>query len=105
MEMRKGEVWWARLRPTSGRRPVVLLSRDEAYAVRTSVAVAPVTTTIRGIPVEVPLGREDGLPKDCAVNLDSILTIPKSYLESRITRLSEQKRSAIHEAIKFALNL
>ena len=103
--MKRGEVWWARLKPPAGRRPVVLLSRDEAYLVRTAVTVAPVMTTVRGIAVEVSLGLEDGLPKPCAVNCDSMLTIPKFYLESRIARLSEQKMEEIHKAIRFALDI
>ena len=70
--MRRCEVWWADLPLPAGRRPVVLLSRDEAYAVRAQVTVAPVTTNRRRIPVEVDLGPEDGLPKMCVVNLDSL---------------------------------
>jgi mRNA interferase MazF len=103
--LRKGEVWWAKLKPPAGRRPVVLLSRNEAYAVRTAVTVAPLTTTVRGIAVEVSLGLEDGLPRPCAVNCDSLLTIPKAYLESRIARLTEQKIEEIHRAIRFALDM
>jgi mRNA interferase MazF len=103
--MKKGEVWWAKLKPPAGRRPVVLLSRDEAYSVRTAVTVAPVTTTVRGIAVEVPLDREDGLPRPRAVNCDSMLTIPKACLESRISRLPERKMEAIHKAIRFALDM
>lgn len=52
--MKRGEVWWADLPPPAGRRPVVLLSRDEAYAIRALVIVAPVTTRVRSIPAEVP---------------------------------------------------
>jgi mRNA interferase MazF len=74
--MRRGEVWWAELPPPAGRRPVVLLSRDEAYSVRELVTIAPVTSRIRGIPTEVRLGPEDGLPKPCVINLDTITTIP-----------------------------
>jgi mRNA interferase MazF len=59
--MRRGEVWWADLPAPAGRRPVVLLTRDAAYDTRASVSIAPVTRTIRDIPVEVPLGPEDGL--------------------------------------------
>jgi len=62
---------------------VALLSRDEAYLVRDLVTVAPVTTRIRGIPVEVRLGIEDGLPNSCVVNLDTITTIPKRSLSER----------------------
>ncbi len=76
--MRRGEVWWAELPQPIGRRPVLLLSRDVAYSVRTSVTVAVITRTIRNIPVEVLLAQEDGMPTDCVVNLDNILTVPKS---------------------------
>ncbi len=103
--MRRGEVWWAELPQPIGRRPVVLLSRDAAYRVRTSVTVGMVTRTIRAIPVEVPLGTEDGMPQDCVVNLDDILTIPKLRLAERITTLSPQKITAIARAIIFALDL
>jgi mRNA interferase MazF len=105
LDLRKGEVWWAKLKPPAGRRPVVLLSRNEAYPVRTAVTVAPVTTTVRGITVEASLGPEDGLPRPCAVNCDLILTIPKVYLESRIARLSERKIAEIHKAVRFALDM
>jgi len=103
--LKKGEVWWARLKPPAGRRPVVLLSRDEAYPVRTAVTVAPVTTTVRGIAVEVPVGPEEGLPRRGVVNCDSMLTIPKAYLESRIARLSQRKIGEIHKAVRFALDI
>jgi mRNA interferase MazF len=103
--MRRGEIWWAELSPPIGRRPVLLLSRDTAYRVRTSVTIAIVTRTIRNIPVEVPLGLEDGMPPLCAVNLDNILTIPKSKLTERITTLSADKLTAVTKAIIFALDL
>ncbi len=103
--MRRGEVWWAQLPPPVGRRPVLLLSRDRAYRVRTAVTVAPVTKTIRGIPVEVPLGLEDGMPEACVVNLDSILTIPKASVKERISALSADRMAAIALAAKFALDL
>ena len=103
--MRRGEVWWAELPLPVGRRPVVLLSRDEAYAVRNAVTVAEITSTIRGIPVEVELGSEDGLPKKCVVNLDTIVTIRKDFLIERIALLRDEKIDQIDSAIKFALSL
>jgi mRNA interferase MazF len=101
----RGEVWWAELPPPAGRRPVLLLSRNRAYQVRASVTVAPITRTVRGIPVEVPLTLADGLPAACAVNLDDILTIPKTFLRDRITKLSDEKLLAVAAAISFALDL
>ena len=103
--MRRGEVWWADLPLPIGRRPVVLLSRDEAYAVRNAVTVAEITSTIRGIPVEVELGREDGLPKKCVINLDTIVTIRKDLLIERIAILRDEKIEQIDAAIKFALSV
>jgi len=103
--MRKGEIWWANLPLPVGRRPVVLLSRNEAYAVRNAVTVAEVTSTIRGIPVEVPLGPEDGLPKKCVANLDTLATIRKELLVSRISALDAEKINLIDESIRFALDL
>jgi mRNA interferase MazF len=103
--VRRGEVWWASLPSPVGRRPVVLLSRDEAYNVRASVTVAEVTTKARGIPVEVALGPEDGLPRACVVNLDTIVTIRKEILVERIAALSKANMELIDKAAKFALAL
>ena len=103
--MRRGEVWWAHLPRPIGRRPVVLLSRDAAYRVRTAVTVAPVTRTVRDIPVEVPLDRADGLPTRCVVNLDDTTTIPKTLVTERISALSVERMREIDEAVRFALDL
>jgi mRNA interferase MazF len=103
--MKRGEVWWANVSRPVGRRPVVLLSRDAAYAVRESVTVAPVTRTVHKIPVEVPLGQADGLPTECVVNLDGILTISKKDLDRVVTTLKPEKMALVDQAIKFALNL
>ncbi len=103
--MKRGEVWWADLPQPYGRRPVVLLTRDEAYRFRTSVTVAEITSTIRQIPVEVLLTQEDGLSKACVANLDTIMTIRKNLLKEQICLLSPQKMDDIDSAIKFALAL
>jgi mRNA interferase MazF len=103
--LRRCEIWWADLTPPAGRRPVLLLSRDEAYAVRTQVTVAPITTRIRRIPVEVDLGPDDGLPRECVVNLDSLVTIPKADLIESIGLLSPQKIRQVEAALRFALGL
>jgi mRNA interferase MazF len=101
--MRRGEVWWAELPKPVGRRPVVLVSRDEAYTVRALISVVPVTTRIRGIPVEVPLGREEGLPKRCVANADTITTIPKATLAEYAGVLTPEKVGALNASIRFAL--
>ena len=103
--MRRGEVWWAELPPPAGRRPVVLLSRDEAYAVRDYVMLSPLTRRSRGLRTEVSLGPADGLPGPSVVNLDVIITEPKRQLRERIATLSSEKLQAVEAAIRFALGL
>ena len=103
--MRRGEIWWADLPRPAGRRPVVLLSRNEAYAVRELVIVAPLTTRIRRVPTEVALGRSDGLPRRCAVNLDTITTVPKQTLTQRLATLAPEKLAAVERALRFAVGL
>ncbi len=103
--MLRGEVWWANLPAPTGKRPVVLISRQRAIQVREAVTVAQVTTVIRNIPSEVPLGKEDGLPKSCVVNCDVLQTVPKSLLSNRIAHLSSEKRDQLDEALRFSLGL
>ena len=103
--MKRGEIWWAELPKPAGRRPVILLSRDEAYEIRRLVTVAPVTTRVRGIPVEVALGPKDGMPRECVINFDTVTTIPKDALRERLTVLSRAKMTAVEGALKFALGL
>ncbi|MBI2917659.1 MAG: type II toxin-antitoxin system PemK/MazF family toxin [Chloroflexi bacterium] len=103
--MRRGELWWANLAPPSGRRPVLLLSRDDAYAVRSLIMVTQVTTRIRDIPAEVRLGREDGLSRPSVANLDTIITINKNRLDTRIGMLDPKKLEAVDAAIHYALGM
>jgi len=67
--------------------------------------VAPLTKRIRGIPSEVSLGDEDGVPRPCVVNLDTIITIGKASLRERLTALSGEKLKAVEQALHFSLGL
>ena len=78
--------------------------RGTAFS-RRVVTVAPITTRIRNIPVEVRLGPEDGLPKACGINLDSIVTIAKSHLKARLIAVSDEKIVEAEQALRFALAL
>jgi len=101
----RGEIWWAKMPEPAGRRPVVLVSRNAAYAIRTSVTVVEVSTRIRGIASEVRLGKRDGLPRPCVANADNLVTIPKSWLESMLTVLAGDKLTALEDALRFSLGL
>lgn len=73
--------------------------------VRHYVTVAPLTTRRRGIPVEVVLDRADGLPRACVANLDSVQTIAKARLSSRLTTLHRARVLEVNRALKFGLGL
>jgi mRNA interferase MazF len=105
MVMQRGEIWWAELELPDGRRPVLLLSRDESYRSRELILAARITTRIRNIRSEVILTENDGVPKLCVVNLDVIQTISKNLLIERITSLSPEKLQAVETAIHFSMGL
>jgi mRNA interferase MazF len=100
--VKRGEIWWARIDKD---RPVLLLSRNEAYDMRAMVIVAPATTTVRGFSLEVKLGRREGLPRDCVVNCDWLVTVAKADLFERAGALSAAKLRQVDSALRFALGL
>ena len=81
------------------------MSRDSAYRMRGAVTVVPVTRTIRNIPVEVLLYKDEGLSSRSVINVDDITTIPKSLIKGRIAVLSAERMQQIEDAIRFALDL
>ena len=103
--MKRGEVRWYRFKSPDKKRPVVILTRDSILEYLSDVTVAPVTSTIRDIPSEVFLLKQDGMPNDCAINCDHIQTVSKSKIGALITTLSNEKLGKIRNAICFALNL
>lgn len=104
--MRRGEIYWARLPAPVGRRPVLLVTRTAAIAVRTAVTVAPITRTIRGISSELPLGRHHGLRGRSVAGCDSLQTIPKDVLGPHpVGALSPDELAALDRALRFALGI
>jgi len=101
--MRRGEVRWYRFSRPDKKRPVVVLTRDSAIEFLGEVTVAPITSTIRDIPTEVLLTKADGMPRDCAVNLDHIQTVSKSRVGSLITTISAKKMLEVRSALLFAM--
>ena len=101
--MRRGEVRWYKFPQPNKRRPVVILTRDSALEFLGEVTVAPITTTIRGIPTEVSLTKADGMPRDCVINLDHIQTVSQGRIGPLITKLSAEKMFPLRAALLFAL--
>ena len=101
--MRRGEVRWYTFAQPDKRRPVVILTREVVLDYLGEVIVAPVTSTIRDIPSEVLLSRLDGMPRDCAINLDHVQTVSKGRIGALITTLSSAKMQDLRHALLFAL--
>lgn len=103
--MKRGEVRWYKFKHPDKKRPVVVLTRNSVLEYLGEVTVAPITSTIRDIPSEVLLSRQDGMHTDCAINCDHLQTVSKSNVGSLITTLSKTKINEIRSAIGFALDL
>jgi len=102
--MRQFDIMWANLPAPIGRRPVVLLTRTSGYAYLNKVLIAEVTSTVRSIPQEVPLGKHKGVPHASVVNLDNIHVIPKSLLGERLGTISSARHGEVKRALGYALD-
>jgi mRNA interferase MazF len=96
-------VRWYRFASPDKRRPVVILTRDSVIDYLGEVTIAPVTSTIRDIPSEVVLSQSDGLPRDCAANLDHVQTVSKAKIGPLISTLGPQRLREVRAALLFAL--
>lgn len=100
---RRGELWWCEL-PETGRRPVVVLSRDVAIPRLGRALVAPCTTTIRRLPSEVVLEPGvDPVPRLSAINLDSIESVSLGVLVARLGRLGDERMREVCDALSVAV--
>lgn len=100
--MSRGEVFWAE-HPDWGRRPAVVMTWDEAIGALNEVFVVLATTTIRDLPTEVRQGPEDGMPRECVLNLDHVDTVAKGFFGERITTLSAEKLHSVCRALDVAI--
>jgi len=103
--MKRGEVRWYKFQPPDKKRPVLILTRDSVLEYLGEVTIAPLTSTIRDIPSEVLLTRQDGVRKDCAVNCDHIQTVSKGKVGALVTTLAPEKLVQVRDAIRFALDI
>jgi len=84
-------------------RPVLVLTRDSAIPPLATVTVAPITSTIRGVPTEVALDEDDGMKAACAVNLHNAITVPQQRLGKRVAQLGASRMSQVCAALRFSL--
>ena len=99
--VRRGEVWLADLDKT---RPVVVLTRDPLGRLLHSVIIAPVTSTIRGLSTEVPLGRDDGIRHPSVANLDNVQLLSRDRFRRRIGRAQPTTMMALCTALSVAVD-
>ena len=99
----RGDVRLYQFAPPDKNRPVVVLTRDSAIAYLSTVTVAPITSTIRGVPSEVVLSEEDGMKAPCAVNLHNAVTVSQQRLGRRVARIGSLRMSEVCTALRFSL--
>ncbi len=100
--VRRGDICWVSLPDGEKRRPALVLTRDEAIPAMKRVVIAYLTTTIRGIPIEVRLDSGDGVPRECAVNFDNLRTVSCSLLSEPITTLPGARMHEVCRALAIA---
>ncbi len=101
--MQRGEVRWYKFSKPDKNRLVVILTRNSVIEYLGEVTIAPVTSTIRDIPSEVLLTKEEGMPAHSVINLDHLQTVSKGKIGPLITTLSRQKMLQVRSALLFAL--
>jgi mRNA interferase MazF len=99
----RGEIHLYRFAPPDKQRPVLVLTRDSAIGHLTTVTVAPITSTIRGVPSEVVLDVSDGMKRPCAVNLHHAVTVARARLGRRVASLSTERMREVCAALRFSL--
>ncbi len=99
----RGDVRLYSFAPPDKNRPVLVLTRSSAIAYLSTVTIAPITSTIRGVPSEVLLSEEDGMKGSCAVNLHNTITVFQDRLGKRVAQLSSLRMNAICAALRFSL--
>jgi mRNA interferase MazF len=82
---------------------VLVLTRSSAIPYLSRATVAPITSTIRGVPSEVALGPEDGMKQPCAVNLHNLMTVSQANLGRRVAELEPRRMREVCAALAFAL--
>ncbi|MFP4035449.1 MAG: type II toxin-antitoxin system PemK/MazF family toxin [Desulfovermiculus sp.] len=75
--MKRGEIRWYKFNKPDKKRPVLILTRNSVIEYLNEITIAPITSTVRDIPSEVFLSKEDGMPRECAVNCDHLQTVSK----------------------------
>lgn len=99
----RGEVRLVKFSAPDKQRPVVVLTRDALIGHLSTVTVAPITSSIRGVPSEVALDIHDGMKGPCAVNLHNAVTMQQAALGKRVSHLSSSRMDEICSALAFAL--
>jgi mRNA interferase MazF len=99
----RGEIRLLRFPPPDKERPVLVLTRSSALEYLSRATVAPITSTIRGVPSEVALGPEDGMKHPCAVNLHNVVTVNQANLGRLVGQLDARRMGAVCAALAFAL--
>jgi mRNA interferase MazF len=101
--LERGEIRLFRFARPDKQRPVLVLTRDSALRYLSKVTVAPITSTIRGVPSEVSLGPDDGMKRPCAVNLHHLVTVSREGMGRRLTRLGPRRMREVCTALGFSL--
>lgn len=98
----RGEIWSYRFKAPDKRRPVLVLTRQDAIELLHTVIVAPITSSVRGAPSEVIIGPDEGLKHESAVNLDFVQAVERGRLVGFVGSLNPAKMRHVCRALAIA---
>ncbi len=93
-----GDIWWSE--SPDHRRPVLVVTRSAAIPVLNRILVAPITRTVRGIPTEIALGPEQGLPEACVASFDNLQPMRRGLLTLRLGHITPEQSHEICRAME-----
>lgn len=101
----RGDIRWFRFASPDKRRPVLVVGRPDVLPSLSQIPVIPLSTQTRGLPWELPLGPEDGLPSQCVLKPEWIRTVERSHLGPLIAQMGEDRLPEVRVVLIDVLGL
>jgi mRNA-degrading endonuclease toxin of MazEF toxin-antitoxin module len=103
--MNRGDIWLIDLGGKTGKRPGVILTRQNVLVHLDKVSIAEVSSKGKGYPTEVYIGQKAHLPTPSFVQTDNIQTVVKNRLERYFGTLDGETMMEVSKKVVLALGL
>ena len=105
MNPKPGEVYLVDFGLGGKTRPVVVVSREDRDAARALAVCVPLTTSERGGPYEVRIGKPKFLKQPSTANVQGVVSVEHHELSSLIGKISPESLVEIKTTLRWLLDL